>query len=98
MSNSYILQKSARFTRIFKKLAKKNHEVKELVRKALKQIAKDPYHQTLRTHKVITSNYDVAYSSRISKDLRIIWIFSEDDNIILLLTIGGHSGKGKVYK
>jgi len=62
-------------------------------------LADNPFSSPLKTHKANTRLHGVRFSSSISKNLWIIWDFGEDENtIILLLTIGGHSGKNKVYK
>lgn len=52
----------------------------------------------LRTHTVNSKLYKEAYPSRVTKDIRIIWIFDGERNGIMLLSIGGHSGSAKVYK
>jgi len=39
------------------------------------------------------------YSSKVTGDLRIIWNFDKNNNLFLiLLDLGGHEGKNKVYK
>jgi len=41
----------------------------------------------------------LAYSSRLTNDLRIIWNFENGKTKVLdVFDIGGHSGKSKVYK
>lgn len=97
MPNNYSLNRTPRFNRIYKKLSKSNLRNREAVRRTLKKLANDPFQQSLHTHKVIARNYGESYASRITGDLRIIWIFEDDNHSIILLTIGGHSGKGKVY-
>lgn len=90
------------FTKPFSKdLAKliKAHKLSETrVAKILQLLSIDPFNQSLRTHKVDSKNYGLAWSSRLTPDLRIIWKFEDDKVKILLLDIGGHSGKHKVYK
>jgi mRNA-degrading endonuclease YafQ of YafQ-DinJ toxin-antitoxin module len=67
--------------------------------KVLQELSIDPFNVKLRTHKVESRLYGYVYSSRVSGDLRILWIFEdENDLIVLLLSVGGHSGKHKVYK
>ena len=60
----------------------------------------DPYAKTLKTHKAIAKiDGRQAMSSYVTDDIRIIWRFYGDKcEIIDLIDIGGHSGKGKVYK
>lgn len=87
------------FERKFEKLTKNNKVLKTKVISTLEKISQEPFATGLRTHKVNTRNFGHKFSSRVIGDLRIIWDFGEDDEVvILILTIGGHSGKNKVYK
>lgn len=63
----------------------------------LKQLSENPFFPTLKTHKVQVKGHGNHYSASVTTDISIIWDFV-DDTIILLITIGGHSGKSKVYK
>ncbi len=42
------------------------------------------------------SCYGEVFSSRVNGNLRIIWIFWTTGKVVL--DIGGHSGKNKVYR
>lgn len=57
-----------------------------------------PFYPSLETHKVQTRFLGERWSSSVSGDVRIIWDFSNDRILILLLDIGRHNGKKKVYK
>lgn len=64
----------------------------------IKKLAENPNNPSLKSHKVDTPKFGKAYSSRVTGDLRIIWEYSKGGFQILdLLDIGGHSGKGGVY-
>jgi len=68
------------------------------INRVLHQLTLDPYYPGLRTHKVKTPEYGEIFSSRVTGDIRILWNFREKNIEILIYTIGGHSGKHKVYK
>ncbi|MBT6842594.1 MAG: hypothetical protein HOA17_02200 [Candidatus Melainabacteria bacterium] len=62
-------------------------------------LVKNPFDIRLRTHKVTTKSYGKRYNSKLTSDLRVIWDFDRDKNLILLLLdIGGHDGNRAVYK
>jgi len=85
------------FRNTFKKLTKGNHRLGEQIMTALEQMEEDPFYKGLKTHKVQSRKYGIAYSSRVTGDIRVIWDFRKDSPIILALTVGGHSGKHSVY-
>ncbi len=95
----YRLKFSSQFYRAFNKLIKKDKALEKRIVKALDLLRQNPRHASLKSHKVQTGNYGPRWSSRATGDIRIIWDFDETNNlIIMVLTIGGHSGKKKVYK
>ena len=95
----YKVRPSSRYLRMYKRLVKKDVALKARVGKVLMKLRVFPYDPSLRTHKVIAKDLGEAWSSRVTSDIRIIWSFDGKDNlVILLLTMGGHSGKRKVYK
>ncbi|OGJ47923.1 hypothetical protein A2229_02970 [Candidatus Peregrinibacteria bacterium RIFOXYA2_FULL_33_7] len=89
-------------TKAFSKKAKKVLNSKEKLNcfnRVLTIMEVSPFAVNLKTHKVQSRKYGLMYSSCITGDLRLIWNFDQEDNLILfLLDIGGHEGKGKVYK
>ncbi len=95
--NNFVIHLTAKYKKEFKRLTKKNRELAFRIVSVLKKLRKDPSNPGLRTHIVYSSYGARTYTSRVSGDIRILWRF-EDGNIILLLTIGGHSGSRKVYK
>ncbi len=58
----------------------------------------DPFYPGLKTHKVNSRLFGNAFSSRVTGDIRIIWKFDDNKTLtLLLMDLGGHSGRGKVY-
>jgi len=94
----YQLQLSPHSIRRISELTKKNTQLKNKFVFVFKQLRQDPFYFQLNTHKVQSSKFGKAWSSKVTNDLRIIWNFDKDQKlVILVLTIGGHSGKFKVY-
>ena len=99
MKRKYDLNFSGPFLKQAKKLIKRNPDLAKRVNKVIAILKCDPFYQGLKTHKVESKLYGFAHSSRVTKDVRIIWNFNGEVATILdILDIGGHSGKGKVYK
>ena len=95
----YRLKFSSQFYRAFSKLIEKDRSLEKRIVKALDLLRKNPHHASLKSRKVQTRNYGPRWSSRATGDIRIIWDFDKEDNLtIMVLTIGGHSGKKKVHK
>jgi mRNA-degrading endonuclease YafQ of YafQ-DinJ toxin-antitoxin module len=95
--NSFSITYTSKYERDFRKVSKKDKVLAEKILLISHLLSIDPYSTRLRTHRVNTFYGSRVYSSRVSGDIRILWKL-EDGNIILLLTIGGHSGGSKVYK
>lgn len=95
----YVLEFLDEFWKAYNKLTKGNAILQKQFLKALEQISQDPFYPSLKTHKVDTKKYDKVFSSSISGDVRIIWIFNKDQELtILILETGTHSGNNKIYK
>lgn len=94
----YKIFPSKHYDRQYKKLAKRNSNLNEKILNIIEQLQSNPFRANLRTHTVNSKLYKEAYSSRVTKDIRIIWVFNGESNGIMLLSIGGHSGSAKVYK
>lgn len=95
----FLLKLRNSFHKGYKKLTKGNSKLQKQFAKALKLIEKNPFYPSLKTHKVDTKNYTKVYSSSVNGDVRIIWNFDEDNNlVILLLETGTHSGANQIYK
>lgn len=81
------------------KIAGKDKKLWSRIELAINRLKQDPYNPSLRTHKVNTRRYGEKRSSRITGDLRLIWDFDEHNRlVILVLDLGGHSGKDGAYK
>ena len=96
----YILDPKSLFARKANKLSKKDSSLRIKINQVLEKIADDPFQNTLKTHKVIAKvDSQLAFSSYVSSDIRMIWRFNNKKiEIIELIDIGGHSGGNKVYK
>ncbi|MEA5535586.1 type II toxin-antitoxin system mRNA interferase toxin, RelE/StbE family [Crocosphaera sp. XPORK-15E] len=86
------------FKRSFKKLIKKNPQLKTKIFDVLRKLAEDPFTPSLKTHK-LSGNLEALWSCSVTYDCRIIFNFSEDGEcleiIILLIDIGSHD---QVYR
>jgi addiction module RelE/StbE family toxin len=84
---------SSGFNRSFKKITKKNPQLKDQITKVLKLLADDPFTPSLKSHKL---GGDLAglWSCSVAYDCRMIFNFSEDEEflemVILLIDIGSH--------
>ena len=94
----YKIELSEKFRKKYNQLVKNNEKLKEKINLTFEKLKKDPFETSLRTHKVHTSQFGEIFSSRITGDLRILWSIQNNICILLLLDIGGHSGKRNVYK
>lgn len=95
--SKYEIAFDQRFLKRVKKIYKKDKFLYDRYLKFLGKIAKDPFADNLVTHKVNSKNHDLVYSSRVTGDIRVLWLL-EEGRVILLLDIGGHEGSNKVYK
>ena len=98
MNKKYNLELTKKAARRYKKLVLKNKELQKQIQETLIVLVNNPYEAKLKTHKVNISNYGQAYSSWATRDVRIIWEITDDKITILVLDIGGHSGRKSVYK
>lgn len=97
--DNYELKPTKHFQRKLRVLLKRSPILGNRVKKALNILKANPFYKGLRTHKVDALNFGIRYSSTVTGDIRIIWDFDEDNNIvIILITVGKHSGKHRVYK
>lgn len=79
--------------RAFKRLVRKNPQLKPSIEKALRQLADDPFHPSLSTHKLMGDLSDI-WSCSVDYKYRILFEFVKnpetDLEIILLLNVGSH--------
>ncbi|MBC5794796.1 type II toxin-antitoxin system YafQ family toxin [Sphaerospermopsis sp. LEGE 00249] len=84
---------SSGFKRSFKKIIKKNPQLKNKIIDVLQLLADDPFTPSLKSHKL---EGDLAgfWSCSVTYDCRLIFNFSEDEQllemVILLIDIGSH--------
>jgi len=95
----YDLDFTPEFLNDYKKLIKKNKLLIKKFSKSLKLLADNPTHNSLKSHKVDTINHEDVWSSWVTGDIRIIWLYDSNNKlIIVLLETGTHSGSNKIYK
>nr|WP_267871598.1 type II toxin-antitoxin system YoeB family toxin [Nostoc sp. CHAB 5715] len=84
---------SPTFVRAFKRLVKKNPELRSQIEQVLQQIAEDPFQLSLRSHK-LKGDSSGRYSCSIDYRNRILFKFvtnpESGEEEILLLTLGSH--------
>ncbi len=84
---------SSGFKRSFRKITKKNPQLKNQIVKVLRLLADDPFTPSLKSHK-LTGNLAGLWSCTVAFNCRIIFNFSDDNNllemVILLVDIGSH--------
>ena len=77
----------------FKRLIRKSPQLRPLIEKTLRQLAEDPYHPSLRTHKLVGDLSDI-WACSVDYNHRILFEFVQkaesDLDAILLLNIGSH--------
>jgi len=84
---------SSGFNRSFRKITKKNPELKDQIVNVLRLLANDPFTPSLKSHKL---GGDLAglWSCFVDPDCRIFFNFSEDEEllemVILLIDIESH--------
>jgi mRNA-degrading endonuclease YafQ of YafQ-DinJ toxin-antitoxin module len=94
----YELETTSYFRKKYRKLTSKNSELITRVEKTLNQLAKNPKHKNLKSHKIMSAEYGEVISSSVTGDIRILWKKIDEKLILLLLDIGGHSGGSRVYR
>ena len=79
--------------RSFKRLVRKNPQLRIAIAETLRQLEINCYHPSLRTHK-LTGNLADVWSCSIDYQYRILFEFIKDptteENAILLLNLGSH--------
>lgn len=83
---------SAKSLRAFKRLVRKTPSLRLAIESAVRQLAADPFHPSLRTHK-LKGDLATSWSCSVDYSYRIIFEFVEDpegEDAILLLNMGTH--------
>jgi|688.fasta_scaffold139235_2 mRNA-degrading endonuclease YafQ of YafQ-DinJ toxin-antitoxin module len=95
----YAVQFDVNFTKSYKKVIKGNAVLEKKFIKSIKLLAQNPKHPSLNSHKVDIIDQSEVWSSWVTGDVRLIWIYDQDKkSIIICLKVGTHSGANKVYK
>ncbi|MFA7142439.1 MAG: hypothetical protein WC175_00425 [Candidatus Dojkabacteria bacterium] len=95
--DKYSLNTTKSVDKKIRKLGKGNKRLDKEMRRTFKQLEKNPFYKSLKTHKVNTGKWGEAYSSRVTGDIRILWYLYDKNLLILIIDIGGHSGSKSVY-
>lgn len=89
----YTLHWSSSYKRVFKKTAKKDPLNKEKISTSMRLLQNDPFHNSLKTHK-LKGVLDGSWACSVDYDLRIIFDFVKNPDTketeILLIDIGSH--------
>jgi mRNA interferase YafQ len=97
--SQFLLSPNSYFKKKYLKLIQKNPKIKPKLITVFNSLMQNPFHTSLKTHKVDAKIANQVFSSRVTGDLRIIWQFDNYKiNVIDLLDLGGHSGSTGVYK
>jgi addiction module RelE/StbE family toxin len=79
--------------RAFKRIIRKKPSFRPLIEQTLRQLAEDPFHPSLHTHK-LKGDFSNIWSCSIDYDYRILFEFVENpedrEEAILLLNLGSH--------
>jgi len=95
----YLLNFTATFISHKEKIVVRSEVLNKRLKATLQKLALNPTHPSLKTHKANTKNYGERWSSWATGDIRIIWDYDTKNRlVIILLDIGRHSGKHRVYK
>lgn len=84
-----------KFIKSYKKVIKRNPNLKSKIIKVLELIVSNPFDNVLKTHK-LNGKYQNLYSCKVEYDLRIVFEINTEVNeiLIILFNIGTHD---KVY-
>ena len=88
-----ILVWSIGFKRAFKQLARQRPQLKRKAQRTFEQLSEDPFHASLRTHK-LKGKLAGSWARSVDYDTRIVFDFARNpdsgEDEILLLTVGTH--------
>lgn len=80
---------SSSFKRAFKKKIKGRNEIEDLFWEVTALFIQDPFHPSLKTHK-LTGKLKNLWSFSIEYDLRVIFYFEEKNSRAVFVNIGSH--------
>lgn len=90
MKKRYKIKPTVKYLRKEIKLSKKNPALKSRIDNTLRVLQISPFSSKLKTHKVGNLDRYILWSSRVTGDIRIIWVKDNDNITIVLIDIGGH--------
>jgi mRNA-degrading endonuclease YafQ of YafQ-DinJ toxin-antitoxin module len=87
------------YLKIYKKYIQNNQKLVTSINKTLQTLSQNPFDKSLKSHKVDTRRNKDVWSSSISGDWRLIWVFDEESKVatIICLELGTHSGSNQIY-
>jgi mRNA-degrading endonuclease YafQ of YafQ-DinJ toxin-antitoxin module len=91
-----IINYSNRFLKSYRKFAKNNKKIEAAYEKFLRKFVYDQFYPSLDSH-LVNLSFGKFFSSSITKDLRVIWNYIDENNVIFIDT-GVHSGGNSIYK
>lgn len=95
----YTLRATYPFRKSYQKIVSSDKLLQKRIKKALLLLSQNPFYPSLRSHRANTRKFGIKWSSFVTGDVRIIWDFDKEENLVLLiLDIGKHSGKYRVYQ
>ncbi len=94
----YTLRLKAKFARKLNQLIAADPALSAKFSGVMSQLQLNPRSPILKSHKVRATDGRLAFSSYVTKDLRILWDYADTSGVLDLLDVGGHSGSRKVYK
>jgi addiction module RelE/StbE family toxin len=80
---------SQTFINKYKRKIKKNKQIESSFQKKIKIFLNNPFHNTLRTHK-LTGNLKDLWSFSIQFDIRVIFYFEDNNSKAIFIDIGSH--------
>lgn len=78
------------YAREYKKLIKKNPQLRQVIQEILVKLATDPEDPSLKSHLIKHSELGRVWSSWVLPDLRILWEYQDEKPVILVLKVGNH--------
>lgn len=84
---------SSSFVRVLKRKTRRRLDLRERIEETLRRLSEDPFHPSLRTHK-LTGQLSGTWACSVGYDIRILFEFVHNsesgEEEILLLTVGTH--------
>ena len=85
---------SPKSLRAFKRMVRQNPQLRPMIEKTLEQLAEDPFHPILKTHK-LSGEFAGIWACSIDYSYRILFAFvpnpeGNEEEAILLLNLGDH--------